>query len=373
MLAAVVCAAALCVTPAQAQTSIGTGVEFLGYSFDEGLGADAAQLMLVPAAVRVPVLPSLTIDLYGAWARGRVEREGTQLDLSGFVDTEIKASLQATPWALVTIGATLPTGNPTHTAEEAVVASILATDLLGFREATWGAGSAITSSVATAARIGELGVGVAGAYAMRGEFQPSADADSVRYTPGSEMRVRVGLDRNFGNSTFTAGATLIRYAEDEANGVNLFQAGNRLRFDASYAFRASGGVWTLYAADLIRSSGDLTLQLVDSGGAAAGDSTMVTAEQNLFVAGMVGTVAVGGGFVIRPHIDFKLQNRTEADGTSDGSGWIVAAGGDIPLRIFGSSEIFPKARVLIGSIEGPDGTSVGLLGMEIKGTVRWSF
>ena len=290
------------------------------------------QLFLVPVAVRLPITGVLTLDIFSAWADGRVERGDTEFRLSGPVDTNVKASIQAVPWALISIGANIPTGNSTHDGEEAIVASALSTDLLGFREATWGTGFALTSSVATALRAGGFGLGIAGAYALRGEFEPSSDIDLI-YKPGSETRVRVGLDRNFGNATLTVGGTFINYSFDQADGLNLFQAGNRLRFDGSLAFRAGAGVWTINGADLIRENGDLTLDIVDDLGALVGDTTSVTAKQNLIVGGIVGTVGLGGGFVFRPHLDFKYQTREEENGNDAGSGWIFAAGGDIPLRI----------------------------------------
>lgn len=359
-------------TPASAQYSVGTGAEYLGYSFDAGLGAEAAQLFLVPVAVRLPVTETLTFDLYSAWAEGRVEQNDVRYTLSGPVDTNVKASLRATPWALISLGANIPTGNATHDSEEAVVASVLSTDLLGFREATWGTGFALTSSVATAAMAGQFGIGVAGAYSMRNEFEPS-EGTSVRYRPGSEMRVRVGVDRNFGTATLTTGATFINYSADEADGVNLFQSGNRFRFDASLAFRAGDGVWTIYGADVIRENGDRRLDIEDSGGTIVGDTLVATAKQNMIVGGLIGTVGLGAGFVIRPHFDFKYQIREESDGSDAGTGWIFAAGGDIPLRVLGGTEFFPKARVFFGTIRTLAGKDVNLLGVELKGTLRWIF
>jgi len=358
--------------PVSAQYAIGGGVDYLGYTFDAGLGAEAAQLFMVPVGIRLPVTPAFSIDIFSAWAEGRIERDNEVLKLSGPVDTSVKAAYAVTPWALVSVGVNLPTGEATHSPEEAIVASVLSMDLLGFRETTWGTGMAVTSSVATAINSGGFGFGIAAAYAARGEFQP-AEGDDLQYQPGSEARVRVGLDKNIGNSTFMAGATFISYAEDQANGVNLFQAGNRLRFDASYAFRAGAGVWTIYGADLIRENGDLRLDIVDDVGAPVGDTTLVTAKQNLIVGGVMGTVGLGGGFVFRPHVDVKLQSRKEVDGNTAGSGWMIAAGGDIPLRIFGGYDFFPKARVYIGSIEDDLGGSVSTLGFEFKGNMRWSF
>jgi hypothetical protein len=81
----------------------------------------------------------------------------------------------------------------------------------------------------------------------------------------------------------------------------------------------------------------------------------------------------GGGFVFRPHVDFKLQSREDAGASDEGSGWLVAAGGDLPVRIFGSYDFFPKARVILGSIKASTGEGVGVLGMELTGTVRASF
>ena len=97
-----------------------------------------------------------------------------------------------------------------------------------------------------------------------------------------------------------------------------------------------------------------------------------TAKQNLLVGGVMGTVALGGGFVFRPHVDVKLQAREEADGNEVGSGYLFAAGGDIPIRIAGA-EFFPKARVYFGSIKNVAQDDVSMLGVEFKGTLRTSF
>jgi hypothetical protein len=373
----------LALSSAAAAQTAGVGVDYLGYDFDTGLNADAAQLFMIPLAVRVPVGENFRFDLFSAWADGRVEQNGISLKLTGPVDTSVKGSWQATPWALVSLGMNVPTGNSAHDSEEAIVASVLSNDLLGFREATWGTGFAITSSVAVARNVGGVGLGIAAAYAARNGFEPT-EADpggapiNLTYQPGNEVRIRAGLDKNFGNSTLTMGATLINYAEDKVSDDlgddrNLFQAGKRIRFDATYAFRAGSGLWTVYAADLIRQNGDLRVAVVDDTNTLVGEDFLRTAKQNLIVAGVMGTVNVGGGYVFRPHVDFKNQSREETDGNTAGSGWIMAAGGDLPLRILGGYEFFPKARVYWGSIEDPTGQGVSLLGLEFKGTVRFNF
>ncbi len=371
--AALLGALAFAAAPAQAQRpSIGIGAEFMGYSFDDELGADAAQLFLVPLAVRVPVVPGFTLDLYTAWAQGKVEEADTEYTLDGLVDTRLKASWQATPWALLSLGMSLPTGNATHDGNEAVVASVLSNDLLGFREATWGTGFGLTSSVATAIRAGEFGIGLAGSYSVRGEFEPRSELD-LTYRPGNEARVRVGFDRNIGTNTLTGGVTLSTFSQDQRDGRNLFQAGNRIRGDLTYAFRAGAGLWSVWLADVWRENGDLTLDVVDDDDVLLGDTTVTTASQNLVVAGVRGTVGVGGSYVVRPQVDLRLQQREEADGREEGSGWILGVGADFPLRLFGGYDFFPKARVLFGSIQDAEGVSRSLTGGEVTFTVRWSF
>ncbi len=362
--------------PLQAQSSVGVGIDYLGYDFDTGLNAEAARLLLIPVAVRVPAGQAVRFDLYSAWADGRVVQGGTTYQLTGPVDTSIKGSWQALPGVLVSIGANLPTGNSTHDDEEAVVAAVLSTDLLGFRESTWGTGLAMTSSVAVAQTIGTFGLGIAGAYAARSGFEPT-DGSTLTYQPGNEFRIRAGIDKNFGTSTLTLGATLVSYAEDKVSDDlgsdrNLFQAGNRIRFDATYAFRAGAGVWTIYGANLMRNNGDLRVAVVDDTGSLVGEDMLVTAKQSLLMGGFMGTVGVGRGFVFRPHVEFRNQSREEADGNDAGSGWVLSAGGDVPLRI-GGSEFFPKARVHYGSITNSGGEGVSLLALEFKGTVRVSF
>jgi hypothetical protein len=368
--------------PVSAQYSVGTGVEFQSYDFDAGLGADRAQLLMIPVAARVsvPQVQGLTFDLYSAWAEGRVQVEDEVLKLSGPVDTGLRGAYQVTPWGLVTLGVNVPTGNSQHTSEEALVASVMSADLFGFREATWGRGFAVTSSVAVARHVSGFGLGLAVSYSLRGGFNPSeddnpattADETALEYQPGHERRVRLGLDRNFGNSTATFGVTFINYSDDKADGRNLFQAGNRFRVDGSYAFRMVGGVWTVYAADLIRQNGDLSLVVLDSQGDSTGVALSETPQQNLLLAGLTGHVALGGGFVFRPHIDGRLLTREADSGSKAGSGWLVGMGGDIPVRLFGH-DFFPRARVLLGKMKDPDDNGVSLFGLEFGGTMRFSF
>lgn len=349
---------------AQDTRIIGSGAQFQWFSLAEELGADVANLLVVPATYVLPMGEKVRADLYVAWATGSVEKGGFTYNKSGPTDTRMRLSYQATPWAIVTVGVNLPTGNSSDTNEEAIVASVLATDMLGFRESTWGTGFGITGGIATARQMGDWGIGLGASYRQSGEFEPT-DGDDLRYQPGNEARIRFGIDRNVGDGgKFTTGVTFLNYAEDQADGKNLFQAGNRIRVDATYAFRSGASTWSLFAADSWRNKGDLTLDLEDPSGIVVGDTLLVVGGQNLFVTGLRGSLPFAG-VRIRPELDFRLQSRED----NDGSGWLLGGGFDLPLRLYGTYDVFPRFRVTYGKMESVDGDMYSLMGGEIGMTI----
>lgn len=351
---------------AQTRNTLGVGAHFQGYDFTGGVGADAADLVIFPVAYRFRFGERLNADVYSAWARGTVEQDDRTATLSGFVDTRLRANYQFAGWGVLTLGANLPTGNSEQTAEEAVVAAVMSSDLLGFRAASWGTAPSFTTGVATASRLGEWGVGLGGSYRMSGDFEPSADTSLV-FDPGNELRLRLGLDRNVGETgKFTAGFTFHDFTADQLGGRNLFQAGSRMRLDLRYAFRYEGGTWTAFVTDIWREEGDQFLQLVDQSGTVLGDSVTSTGSQNLIIAGLTGSEAISGSLRFRPMLELRVQDREEGPG----SGVLVGFGGDVPLRLFGG-EVFPRFRLLVGSIETAFGAEKGVVGGELGTTIRW--
>lgn len=355
---------------AQVDQSLGVSVSFQGLSFDSALGIDVANLLLIPIAYRFSVNEKFSADLYAAWAEGRVERENETFVLNGAVDTRVRLSFQASPWAVVTVGAALPTGHATHNTQEAVVASVLSSDILGFNEATWGTGFAITTGVATVHRIGSWAVGIGASYRLAEDFEPSADT-AFSYTPGNESRVRVALDRNVGETgKFTGGVTFQTFQSDQLDGRNLFQAGDRVRVDASYAFRAGSSTWNAFVANLWRSDGDLSLQLIDDAGTVLGDSIIRTGSQNLLIVGIGGAVPVGSTVYIHPMVDLRLQQRSVA-GVATNTAWVLRGGVDLPLRLFTSFDFFPRVRGLFGKLPAEGGASEAFWGIETGATIRF--
>ena len=358
---------AIGVTPAAAQNAVsfGTGAQFQGYSFGEGLGVKAANLFMVPFAAQIPVSSKFSADVYTAYATGRALIGETEHTLSGMVDTRIRANYQATPWALLTVGVNVPTGNSTHTDSEARVAAVLASEILGFREASWGLGLGVTTGIATAYNVGGTGVGLGVSYRVASEFEPVADS-TLKYTPGNEMRIRLGLDRNIGGNKLTGGITFQNYSEDRVDNRDLFQPGNRWRGDIAYSFRTSTtAAWTAYATNVWREHGDVNINIVDQSGASLRDSTFSTGTQNLMIAGLAGSVRLGS-LSLLPNIDARRQTRS----LEGGEGWLVGAGTEVPLRA-GSFNITPGGRIAFGKIQGESPVNHNMIGGEVTVGIRW--
>lgn len=335
-------------------------------SFGSGYPLDNATLLLLPVAYQQPIGEHVTVDAYSGFAVGSVKAGGNTFRLSGPIDTRLRASWSATPWAVLTLGLNIPTGKATHDTDEAVVASVLSTDLLGFREANFGVGFGATTGIATARRVGEWGIGFGASYRLSSGFEPNADT-TLKYTPGNEARARVVLDRTIRGNKLTAGVTFQNYTQDKIAGRNLFQSGNRWRGDATYSFRTGAAAsWTMYVSDLWRQRGDLTLSLLKPGGGTVRDSIARTPSQNLLIAGLAGAWRVSPSLMLRPGVDLRLQNRSEAGGT----GWVLGGGTEVPLRS-GSMEISPAARVTFGQIETPAREMKSLFGGELGVSVRW--
>ena len=350
---------------AQERPAFAAGAIGQGYSFGGETGVESATLLLLPVAFTLPVSRGLTLDLYGAYARGAVNLEDETHTLQGIVDTRLRASYAVTPWAVVSAAVNLPTGNATHDSEEAIVASALSMELLGFREALWGTGFGFTTGVSTAARFGSTGLGIGASYRVASEFEPSEE-QAFKYTPGNEVRVRVALDQNVGvNNQLTLGVTFQNYAEDKVDGRNLFAPGNRIRGDLAYSFRTSPtSTWTFYVADVHRENGDVTLQLAQ-GGTAVGDTTFEAGHQNMAVIGLAGAMRMGT-LALRPSADARLLTRE----SGEEEGWLAGVGTDIPFRM-GNTEVVPSVRLSYGQLEGAstdqrDGFWGGEIGLMLR-------
>lgn len=243
--------------------------------------------MAVPFFAYMAVTPGLTIDIGSAFASARVKNTGgtqaTESTISGLTDTQIRATMNVgSDMVLVTAGVNIPTGSSTAGPAEQSAASQIGNDFLFFPISSMGSGFGGTGGIALARPIGDwnLGAGLSIRHSM--PFDPYEDAagTKLRYTPGDEMRARLGVDHPFGTGRASLGVTYSRFTDDKIAG-SIYNTGNRLLSAASVSNSMWGGDYMLSAWNLFRASGTLA----DGSASGTESITDVSAAYGMSLAG----------------------------------------------------------------------------------------
>ena len=362
LLALVTLTAALLATsaPAAAQVDLGfgAGAAFERYDFSDAelAGIESLSLLSFPFVGRADLTPRLRLDLNGAYAIGTLSRPGEEeSSVSGPTDTELRLSYAfGADRVVVSLVALLPTGLATLSTEEADVAGAVAADVLPFRISNWGTGGGLGASTAFAVPVGAFAVGLSLGYVVTREYEPR-DADPFTYRPGDQLHVRAAIDRSFG-AAGKASLQLVyqHYQNDELDGANLYQSGDRLQATGSYAFaagpRAAGIVYLGY---LRRSEGEFS-----------GITRIVPAQDLVFTGG--GFRVPFGSILLAPSLDLRLVSR--ADGAEEG---YTAAFGVAAEMAAGSVLLVPSLRGRVGNVVLSEGVESGFTGFDIGFGVRF--
>jgi hypothetical protein len=353
-------ALALLASPVTAQIAsnrAGAGVAFETYRFsdDERIDIQSLTLLSFPFGAAVALSRRVELQVTGAWARGELSRpDGSSATISGLTDTDVRLSATlGRDVVTITAIAQLPTGVSELTTDEADAAGMFAADVLPFRITNWGAGGGIGLSTALAQPVGEFAVGLSLGYVVAREFEPVAD--DFQYRPGSQLHVRAAIDRTFGTSAKGAlSITYQRFGEDQADGENLFQTGDRIQGLASWSFIAGDlGSGVVYAGYLHRSEGEYL------------DFDELEPAQRL-VFGGVGARLPMGTSVIMPALDMRLHGGDEGAG----SGYTLGLGGSVEVPM-GWAVLIPTLRGRFGNVELSSGLDSGFTGGEVGLTVRF--
>jgi hypothetical protein len=362
--------AALGATPTAAQArSVGAGVLVQTYTFQDAEQAGLADVTLraAPFGAVLPLGSRLAVQVVGAWAEATVTGpDGSAGTLEGLVDTDVDVALALVPdRVIVTGGFSIPTGDASQTIGEVGVAGVLAAELLPFAVTSWGTGGSAGGELALAFQAGAWGVGMSGGYRSALSYEPLAD-QAFSYRPGAELRARLSLDRDVGESgTLSLLAGWQRFGEDATSERNLFRPGDRFEAVASYAVAlgvsASG---LFYASASRRENGTVLVETPDLEGATDAPA------QALFQAGA--TFRIPGARVsLLP--DVELRAFRSEDGV--GQGWLAGAGAELELRLAGRRSgpqllLAPAGRLRVGHVVVSEGSESGLTGWEAGVTLR---
>lgn len=314
-----------------------SGAYFESYEFlDPALaGFERLSLISAPFGARAPLIDRLGLEVSGSFARAEVEyTDGTEVSLSGLTDTEVRLSFDVVPDRVtLSAGILLPTGNSTHSEDEASLAGLIAADLIPFRVSNWGSGGGAGLISTLVVPAGDFAFGVTAGYTIGREFEP-AEEEELAYRPGDELRVRVAVERTIGSS---AKASLLLggqvYRDDEFAGTSVFQPGNRFEGMGSFSFAVgAGSAGVVYGGLQHRGSSTLVLEELE------------TPEQTLILTG--GGMRIPAGFAtFVPSVDLRLFRRD--DGVGQGHLTSLGAGLEWP---FGQLVAIPALRARFGEV-----------------------
>ena len=192
----------------------------------------------------------------------------------------------------------------------------------------------MTGGLAAATELGSWNVGIAGSLRMSGEYEPFSDLDT-RYSPGTEARVKLGLDRLLGSSRLNVGFTFSTFGNDDFKDLGggssgQYQPGNRFIGELALSFLAGNGSITGYIWDYYR---------------AAADSS--SNKENILSIGASGSWPVGGSMRLEPLIESRFWS------PEGGNGKLFGAGAALRIPMGERFVISPSGRFDFGSTKYP--------------------
>lgn len=328
------------------------GVQARGYSVD---GGPNTRQIAVPIAFVMPVNERFSFDVGTYFATTRSEVSGSATTVSGLTDTQIRGSYVFGRDALVTtLMVNLPTGKK-QSQSEAGVLGVAAANFLSFPVNSYRTGVSVTGGLAYATEVGSWNLGLAGSLRMSGEYEPFTD-DTLSYAPGTEGRIKLGVDRLMGSSRLTAGFTFSTFGNDDfahlagsGNNNGTYQPGNRYIGELGVTFLAGSGTVTGYVWDFYREA---------AGNGAAN-------KENIFSVGANGSFPMGGAMRLEPILEARFWSPDQ------GSGNLIGGGAALQIPMGEKFTVSPAARFDFGKYEFTDGSDHNITGWGASVLIRY--
>ena len=347
---------ALCAaTSALAQGGARMGPQFVSYSLGAPSNVTITETA-IPIFAYMPLRGGISLDIGTAFAMASVKStingQERESKISGLTDTQIRATMNlGSDLVLLTAGVNIPTGKSTADTSEQMAAALIGNDFLVFPISSMGSGFGGTGGVAIAKPVGEWNLGAGLSVRTSMPFDPYEDASGtkLRYTPGTEMRARVGLDHPYGTGRAAVGFTYSKFGDDQFQ-QSIYNTGNRLLTQASLSNSILNGDYALTVWNLFRSSGTLA------------DSTPTGTESITDVSAAYG-MRMGAGRV-EPGVSFRTWSQADIPSSFQST---------VSLRYEWTSGRFgfsPMAGYTFGSMGTTTSESASLSGFRAQLTFR---
>ncbi|MDX1673844.1 MAG: hypothetical protein R3314_03485 [Longimicrobiales bacterium] len=298
------------------------------------------------------------LDANTAFASARYERDGVASSISGLTDLTLRVMIpMMEDRGRIIVAGNVPTGTAALSADQIPVAGVITTDLLTLPVRSFGTGAGVTTGFAVAQPLGGWVVGGVLVYRVGSAFEPvvgTAGTQAAEFRPGSELRLRLGVERpSLSGVTVRGAISWSRFADDEADDQPLFSRGDRLMAQVVTEFPFLRGAASVYAWNLYRSGSELML-----------DATpQPTPSSNLLGAGAAVSHPLTPELTIRPRAELLVQ--TGEVGFGAGDGWITRLG-SAATYLLGPVRLEPAALLQLGTLEGQ-----AVFGLVLRGGVLW--
>jgi len=237
--------------------------QFIRYSLGSPSNNTISE-MAIPLFAFVPVTRTLTVDVGTAFASARVTNtsggQAVESKISGLTDTQIRATLNlGSDLLLLTAGVNVPTGRSTAIPAEQAAAALIGNDFLVFPISSMGSGFGGTGGLALARAFGDWNLGAGFSLRHSMPFDPYEDDKGAKlhFTPGNELRARIGVDHPYGSGRASLGMTYSKFTNDMI-ASSIYNTGDRI-LAQGYITNAMGrGDYVVSAWNLFRAAGTLT-------------------------------------------------------------------------------------------------------------------
>jgi len=350
------------IVAAQAATTVArTGAFFESYSFGTGLAFRRISEFTIPMSVTQRLGDRLVLDIGTAYASASVRAaDGSTIDHSGLVDTDLRASFGIIPGRLIfNVAGKVPTGATTVPDTTIPLFGATATDLLGFTTPSFGSGGGISAGFASAIRMGsDWAVGTGASYRYGASYTPVRDSGTL--TPGGEVRFRAGLEGPFGHGKYFRGALVYTTTGDnDLGGGRQSAIGDRVLAYAAFSLPFGSSHLSLYGWEMRR----LRARNFDVPG------TVAVPRGNVLALGLRLDRSLTPKATLAPMLEFR-QELTGPAAKMELLGYLLRAGTDLRYQLSDHATGVLQAQFTFGSLRSPGAVSV--VGPRLGALIEWS-